>query len=521
MQDLSGALSKRLHLAQVWPLVAVGLLGLVLAAAAWITVSVWEERLAKARFNDVAGDYQAALQAGLDRYVDEIRAVRALYDASQSVDFREFDLFTSQILSRNRGAGDARADHSDPIVRIRWSPLVAGSERVAFEHAQQVSGHKDFAITQWALAAPIKAERPRAEYFPVLFSTDHDTDPTVVGMDLNSEPVRRDTIRRAIATGDMATAQDVMLREPGGRQNVRGFIVVLPVYDHSSAQGAGAEPNDLLGVLSASFETEPLIDAILDKAGLPPTVAVYLFAANAGERSAPLFSRSDSQAWLALDKEKVQEQPHWSSRVVVGDSRWELFLVPIKGAMVGYYRTWLVIGVVGLIFAAVLTYMWASLRHALRLETANRRILQLAQTEILTSLANRRAFMKRLSMAFNASLRGSPAFAVLYLDIDDFKDVNDTLGSRHGRSAPQGSCGSTEKRGARRRPRRAFRRRRVCRSRLQRERSHGSRNARCENRRGSGRPVHHRRSQNFRHLEHRHRALLTRHCRPRSDDGPG
>jgi CHASE1-domain containing sensor protein len=308
MQDLSGVLSKRLHLAQVWPLVAVGLLGLVLAAAAWIAVSVWEERLAKARFNDVAGDYQVALQTGLDRYVDEIRAVRALYDASQSVNFREFDLFTSQILGRNRDAGDARADHSDPIVRIRWSPLVADSERVAFEHAQQVSGHKDFAITQWTLAAPIKAGRPRAEYFPVLFSTDHDTDPTVVGMDLNSEPVRRDTIRRAIATGNMATAQDVMLREPGGN-NVRGFIVVLPVYAHSSAQGAGAKPNDLLGVLSASFETEPPMDAILDKVGLPPTVAVYLFAANAGERWAPLFSRSESQAWLALDKEKVQEQP--------------------------------------------------------------------------------------------------------------------------------------------------------------------------------------------------------------------
>jgi diguanylate cyclase (GGDEF)-like protein len=76
--------------------------------------------------------------------------------------------------------------------------------------------------------------------------------------------------------------------------------------------------------------------------------------------------------------------------------------------------------------------MWASLRHALRLETANSRILELAQTDLLTNLANRRAFVKRLTMAFTAAWRGAPPFAVLYLDIDNFKDVNDTLGHAMG-----------------------------------------------------------------------------------------
>lgn len=76
--------------------------------------------------------------------------------------------------------------------------------------------------------------------------------------------------------------------------------------------------------------------------------------------------------------------------------------------------------------------MWASLRHALHLETANSRILELAQTDLLTDLANRRAFTKRLSMAFTAAWRGAPPFAVLYLDIDNFKDVNDTLGHAMG-----------------------------------------------------------------------------------------
>ena len=80
----------------------------------------------------------------------------------------------------------------------------------------------------------------------------------------------------------------------------------------------------------------------------------------------------------------------------------------------------------------MLAYIWASLRHALRLETANSRILELAQTDLLTNLANRRAFVKRLTMTFAASLRGAPPFAVLYLDIDNFKDVNDTLGHAMG-----------------------------------------------------------------------------------------
>ena len=64
--------------------------------------------------------------------------------------------------------------------------------------------------------------------------------------------------------------------------------------------------------------------------------------------------------------------------------------------------------------------------------SANSKILELAQTDLLTNLANRRAFIKRLTMAFTASLRGAPPFAVLYLDIDDFKDVNDTLGHAMG-----------------------------------------------------------------------------------------
>ncbi len=59
---------------------------------------------------------------------------------------------------------------------------------------------------------------------------------------------------------------------------------------------------------------------------------------------------------------------------------------------------------------------------------AEDKIAQLARTDGLTGLANRTTFVDRLRQSFAAARRGTSPFAVLYLDIDHFKDVNDTLG---------------------------------------------------------------------------------------------
>ena len=67
-------------------------------------------------------------------------------------------------------------------------------------------------------------------------------------------------------------------------------------------------------------------------------------------------------------------------------------------------------------------------RHTLNLSEANKTISELAETDALTALANRRVFTERLDTAFAAAKRGGPGFAVLYFDLDHFKDVNDTLG---------------------------------------------------------------------------------------------
>ena len=60
------------------------------------------------------------------------------------------------------------------------------------------------------------------------------------------------------------------------------------------------------------------------------------------------------------------------------------------------------------------------------------KIAALARTDALTGLANRAAFLDRLGLEFARAKRGVNKFAVHYLDLDHFKDVNDTLGHPAG-----------------------------------------------------------------------------------------
>jgi len=63
---------------------------------------------------------------------------------------------------------------------------------------------------------------------------------------------------------------------------------------------------------------------------------------------------------------------------------------------------------------------------------ANRKLAELATTDSLTGLLNRRAIYEHLDREFHRSQRYGNPFAVLLLDIDHFKQVNDNHGHAVG-----------------------------------------------------------------------------------------
>ena len=67
-----------------------------------------------------------------------------------------------------------------------------------------------------------------------------------------------------------------------------------------------------------------------------------------------------------------------------------------------------------------------------RIIELEQRILQLATTDSLTGVLNRRAFMERMEEEIQRSKRENSAFSLILADIDYFKKINDSYGHQAG-----------------------------------------------------------------------------------------
>ena len=70
----------------------------------------------------------------------------------------------------------------------------------------------------------------------------------------------------------------------------------------------------------------------------------------------------------------------------------------------------------------------ARVKNQIRLKRAQDKLTQLAATDGLTGLANRRAFDQLIAYEYARHMRSGTELAVILLDIDHFKSFNDTYG---------------------------------------------------------------------------------------------
>jgi diguanylate cyclase (GGDEF)-like protein len=134
-------------------------------------------------------------------------------------------------------------------------------------------------------------------------------------------------------------------------------------------------------------------------------------------------STGADKAFAQSDKQISAEQYHW--KLVSHINRKEL-----DGYSFDLLFNLSLLGATLFLLTAVASWLIAGSITRKRLHRAE--LFNMAHFDTLTGLPNRTLYFDRLNQAFESSKRHHRSFAILYVDLDDFKKVNDTMGHSAG-----------------------------------------------------------------------------------------
>jgi diguanylate cyclase (GGDEF)-like protein/PAS domain S-box-containing protein len=200
--------------------------GILTGLLAWSTLNLFHQQL-RQRFQLLASERYSRIEERFEDQEQRLDGVRRFFANSNSVSRHEFDGYTQPLLHRTQAYSFARR--------------VSHAERPEFERQVREEGLPDFTIRDLTPNGQLQLAAERDEYVPVLFTQTHTTIGSPLGFDLLAQPLRRATLERADASGDMAVSQPLHLisTEPS---YARGVLLVAPVMSRSSPGPAAAKP---------------------------------------------------------------------------------------------------------------------------------------------------------------------------------------------------------------------------------------------------------------------------------------
>ena len=420
VNQTSGKLRKFL------PCILAATIGLAASVISASVIVQRDDNDAERQFGVLAENHFMVLQNGINEYVNRLHAVRALFESSaQPVTRNEFDAFTRPILADNSA-----------IATLSWVPRLLNSERAQHERAAVSQGLTGYRIKAMNADGKMALSPEHSEYYPVYYATLPVTSP-LYGLDLRSEPPTLTEMDHARDADRLGFSPIHTLVTTGGTQS--GYLFSLPVYKqglpHNSVED---RRRNLAGFVHGSLIAGKMVDTIITANKTPKGLNSFFFLPGCGRDDLPIYvhgSRLRTTPAVPKSEASLAAGSHWSRDLMADGQPWmTMEMVPMPGGPLTaqHGRSWVVLAFGFMLTGAVVNYIRTSRHHAFRMMRVNQKASDLARRDPLTSLANRRAFIERLGAAFAACRRGAKPFAVLYFDLDHFKDVNDTLGHAAG-----------------------------------------------------------------------------------------
>ena len=330
---------------------------------------------------------------------------------------------------------------------LSWLPRVHDAVRERFEAAARIEGLPDYRIVEPAPDGTLKTAAKRKTYYPILY-VEPSTANAPLGLDMLSEGTRASAARRALEKGIPSATAPVQFFAGG-----IGCLVYVPVLKSAAtAVSVRMEDDHPVGILAFRLfigsTIESIVDAlepvsqgldmyVLDDAAPPGDRLVYFRSTRKTNRPAELPDEFDALA-----------EPFFGSSFNFAGRDWTVIVRPaaeLRAGMLaraGWYELALGLALTTLLVA----YLVGSRNRAERLSVLNANLQQeivereraeqmtihSARHDFLTDLPNRMMFLERLMQEIGRAKRGDNSFALLFLDLDEFKDINDTLGHEMG-----------------------------------------------------------------------------------------
>ncbi len=386
----------------------------LIAVAIFITlffqVSSQEQQERSLRLDRLAASAANDLERNVAVQQEVLEGLATFFQSSEEVTAEEFRSFTQGALSRYPN-----------LQAMSWNPLVTETDRQSFEEAlRSEDGLVEFEITERNPEGELVAAEPRPEYVPVAFIEPLETNQAALGFDINSNPVRAEAIARARELGEPAATAPIELVQETGSQS--GMLALVPVYESGVLSGFA------VGVYRLG---DLLTDTFIDSSWDDVEIRLYDISDDVEDELVAVRPSVDE---TSEDLTTAAESPVTSTPFDVYGRTWQVEVVPKSGSLATESREVSALIDVGGLIALFLLQAFVLLVTGLE-RTAARQAMEASQearTDHLTGLLNRRAFLDQLERVCTRSKIEDEKSALLFVDLDGFKSVNDTAGHETG-----------------------------------------------------------------------------------------
>jgi len=371
----------------------------------------------------------ASITQRLVAYEQMLRGVQGLFAATGSVGRKEFRAYVDALQLGADFAG---------IEGVGIALLVPTAQKSAHVAALREQGFPDYAI---------RPDGEREHYAPIV-----QVEPFigenrhVLGFDPFAAGPRRAAMEQARDSGNAAiTAKTRLITQAAGDDGA-GFVMFLPIYkDGSPHDSVEARRASLIGWVFAPLEMNSLMASLYGEAVLATDLRIY-DGVTPSEHTLMYRRAAAGDMQENAQKNAPESAPFEATEYLqIAGHPWTLVVGMLPGfaARGGVDKSQL-IGVSGIGLSLLLALLvWqqrtgrrraiALARHMTQeLRESETRFRRMAQYDTLTEVPNRALFSDRLRQAITHARRDQTRLALLYIDLDSFKPINDTFGHHAG-----------------------------------------------------------------------------------------